>query len=192
MRKPRLRSHLPGPAVGLGFRPTGGKPVAFSHAQAVPIVPCVAPARAVRVAPCVAPHALPRLYLSASSQPRCWFGQAGRDPCQRPLLGLLAQSSPHPGAFRAPAWRPRRPMLRSVGTTLELAPPFLACSVYLSRGNSQSGSRGRSRLTRPVSKGGPLEESRTPRTRDKLDLPEDLDSKENCKVGDLFCLLGSG
>lgn len=84
------------------------------------------------------------------------------------------------------------PCLRSVGTAPELAPPFSACSVYLSRGNSQSGSRGRSRLTRPVSKGGPLEESRTPRTRDKLDLPEDLDSKENCKVGDLFCLLGSG
>lgn len=57
--------------------------------------------------------------------------------------------------------------------------------MYLSRGNSHSGSRGRSRLTRPASKGGPLEESRTPRTRDELDLAEEPDSRENCKVGDL-------
>lgn len=43
-----------------------------------------------------------------------------------------------------------------------------------------------------MSKGGPLEDNRTPLTRARLDLPEDPDSKENCKVGDLFCLLESG
>lgn len=42
-----------------------------------------------------------------------------------------------------------------------------------------------------MSKGGPLEDNRTPLTRARLDLPEDPDSKENCKVRDLFGLLGS-
>ena len=63
-------------------------------------------------------------------------------------------------------------------------------SAHLSRGNSHSGSRGRSRLTRPASKAGPLEERRTPRTRDELDLPEEPDSRENCKVGDLVLPAG--
>lgn len=72
---------------------------------------------------------------------------------------------------------------------LEPECPSSLCAAYLSRGNSHSGSRGRSRLTRPASKGGPLEESRTPRTKEELDFAEEPDSRENWKVGDPVSLM---
>lgn len=84
--------------------------------------------------------------------------------------------------------RKPRPQLSGHDCCPEPAFPPSLQAVYLSRGNSHSGSRGRSRLTRPASKGGPLEERRTPRTRDELDLAEEPDSRENCKVGGLVGL----